>query len=469
MKILHFPVSGIIHGVLAFLAMHSSPLIAQASSPLTLPDAFALAEKTYPGLLAKQEDVHTAQEDLSAIRKEYLPTLKLHEQLEYATANTVQGTYFPYGIVVPTSGGIGANNTSAATFGSISMGLIEWSPFSFGQYNSRVQLYRSQLELATANQGDAVFQQKIKIAEAYLNVLTLEQVTKLSKDNLLRTETFRQSTNAAVISGLRPGADTAFANAEVSRARLELIDAQENEDAGKVYLASLIGIENPDFEIDTTLASKLPPLALNMTRVDVAQTPLSAVYKASLDISLSREKYIQRSYYPRIGVISGVWGRGSGWNESAGNVRDYSFAGGTALTRYNYAFGIAVTFNVFDFSRIHSQYEAEHFRTSALQDDLNEALLQMRSEQAIADLKVHSAVLRMNEAPIQLTAASALYDQTNARYKSGLATEPDLAQALYNMNRAESDMVNATDGLWRALLYKSASNGNLDDFLSKLK
>jgi len=467
MKRLRFFIPKIIAGTLTLI--QSSLLLAQTTSPLTLTDALALAEKNYPALLAKQEEVNAAKEDLSATRKEYIPTLKLHEQIEYATANTVEGTYFPYGIVVPTSGGIGETNSSAATFGSISMGLLEWSPFSFGQYNSRVQLYRSQLELATANSGDAVFQQKIKIAEAYLNVLTLQQVTKLSKNNLARTEAFRQSTSAAVIGGIRPGVDTAFANAEVSKARLELIDAQENEDAGKIYLASLIGLGDTTFIIDTTLTSKLPPLALNLTRVDVAQNPLALVYKANLDISLSREKYIQRSYYPRIGMISGIWGRGSGWGDGAGNVRDYSFAGGTALTRYNYAFGAAVTFNVFDFYRIHSQYEAEHFRTSAIQDDLDAVLLQMRSEQAIADLKVHSAVLRMNEAPIQLTAASALYDQTNARYKNGLATEPDLAQALYNMNRAESDMVNATDGLWRALLYKSASNGNIDDFLFKLK
>lgn len=467
MERFHFSATKIIIGTLTFI--HSSLTFAQTISPLTLPDALALAEKNCPALLAKQEQVNAAREDLSATRKEYLPTLKLHEQIEYATANTVQGTFFPYGIVVPTSGGIGEANSPAATFGSISMGLIEWSPFSFGQFTSRVQLYRSQLELATANSGDAVFQQKIKIAEAYLNVLTLQQVTKLSKNNLARTESFRQSTTAAVIGGIRPGVDTAFANAEVSRARLQLIDAQENEDAGKVYLASLIGLEDANFAIDTTLTSKLPPVALNLSRVDVGQNPLALVYKANLDISLAREKYIQRSYFPRVGLIGGVWGRGSGWGDGAGNVRDYSFSGGTALTRYNYAFGVAVTFNVFDFYRIHSQYEAEHYRTSALQDDFNGILLQMKSEQIIADMKVHSAVLRMNEAPIQLAAASALYDQTNARYKNGLATEPDLAQALYNMNRAETDMVNATDGLWRALLYKSASNGNIDDFLSKLQ
>jgi hypothetical protein len=50
-----------------------------------------------------------------------------------------------------------------------------------------------------------------------------------------------------------------------------------------------------------------------------------------------------------------------------------------------------------------------------------------------------------------------------------LSNIADLAQALYNINRAETDRDIAYNGVWQAILYKSATVGDLGLFLSQVE
>jgi adhesin transport system outer membrane protein len=51
-------------------------------------------------------------------------------------------------------------------------------------------------------------------------------------------------------------------------------------------------------------------------------------------------------------------------------------------------------------------------------------------------------------------------------YKNGLANIVDLTQALYTLNRAEVDKDIVYNNVWQALLYKSASIGDIGIFLN---
>jgi outer membrane protein TolC len=71
------------------------------------------------------------------------------------------------------------------------------------------------------------------------------------------------------------------------------------------------------------------------------------------------------------------------------------------------------------------------------------------------------------EAPIQVKAASDAYLQKNTLYKNGLTTLVDLTQALFTLNRAETDRDIAFTNVWQALLLKSAALGNYDIFINE--
>src|ERR1041385_7320647 len=95
-------------------------LCGQSSKYISLKDALELAEKNYPHLKAKDWNIRSAQENLTSTKESvFIPALKLHEQVDYATSNSVQGTYFSYGI--STSGGIGTTNNLNPIYGSISV------------------------------------------------------------------------------------------------------------------------------------------------------------------------------------------------------------------------------------------------------------------------------------------------------------------------------------------------------------
>jgi len=77
-------------------------------------------------------------------------------------------------------------------------------------------------------------------------------------------------------------------------------------------------------------------------------------------------------------------------------------------------------------------------------------------------------VKKYREAPIGLKAASDAFLQKSTLYENGLTNIADLAQALYNINRAETDRDIAYNGVWQAILYKSATVGDLQLFLNQL-
>jgi len=64
-----------------------------------------------------------------------------------------------------------------------------------------------------------------------------------------------------------------------------------------------------------------------------------------------------------------------------------------------------------------------------------------------------------------LGAARAAYQQAQARYAAGLSNIYEFTQAFTLLNRAEIDQFVTTNNVWRALLLKSAAEGDLTDFI----
>ncbi len=92
----------------------------------------------------------------------------------------------------------------------------------------------------------------------------------------------------------------------------------------------------------------------------------------------------------------------------------------------------------------------------------------MQHQLQLSEQQIDNAVKKYREAPIGLKAASDAFLQKSTLYENGLTNIADLAQALYNINRAETDRDIAYNGVWQAILYKSATVGDLQLFLNQL-
>src|SRR5207253_6653792 len=68
--------------------------------------------------------------------------------------------------------------------------------------------------------------------------------------------------------------------------------------------------------------------------------------------------------------------------------------------------------------------------------------------------------------PVAVAAATALSQQANARYQSGLGTIVEVADAQRLLTQAEIDDSLARLGVWRALLSMAAVTGDIQPFLA---
>jgi hypothetical protein len=91
---------------------------------------------------------------------------------------------------------------------------------------------------------------------------------------------------------------------------------------------------------------------------------------------------------------------------------------------------------------------------------------QIKNQLLLSNNKIKNALDNYQEAPIQIKSASDAYIQKSTLYKNGLSNIVDFTQALYVLNRAETDRDIAYSNVWQALLLKAAAAGDFRIFTS---
>jgi len=90
---------------------------------LTLPQAVEMTKNNYPSIKAREALKKASERGLQSTRSLYLPAVILQSQVNYATANSVTGTFFPNeGFAMPTSSSVNGyklgSNTNQGALGS---------------------------------------------------------------------------------------------------------------------------------------------------------------------------------------------------------------------------------------------------------------------------------------------------------------------------------------------------------------
>ncbi|MEO6883525.1 MAG: TolC family protein [Bacteroidia bacterium] len=453
--------------LIPFLGLLCSVAFSQTDSIITLKQALQLAIKNYPLLQAKEYEVKAADEELKATRRGYLPALGVSGQLSYATDNSLPGTYFPMGIVPSTSAGISAKENTEAAFGSIALGYFEWTPIRFGKYRAKINESKAELIYANADDANELFTDQVNVAGAYFKLLALQKIVETDQKNIFRAEEIKHIIASYATNGLKPGVDTSFANSEISKAKINFLNDEQISETQKNTLANLMGIANVNFKLDSVFTQHIPIVSADTITTNLGNNPLIQLYNSEVKISEAQSKYIAKSYFPNISLLGITDGRGSGIGYNG--IYNNAFSDGTKLSRYNYALGISCTFNILDYPRIKSETEAQKFRTKALQSELSAQNVELKNQLLLSYNTIQSALEEAKEAPIQFSAASDAYRQKLAMYNSGLTSIADVAQTLYNLNRAESDQAIANEKVWDALLYIAATKGDLTILFNNIK
>ncbi len=441
----------------------------QLPEKITLMRALEIAADNYPSIKAKEAIQHSSEYHLKSIKDEYIPDLYIQDQDLYSTANNVNGAYFSNGgTAIPISGTLKtfSNQPVWSSFGTL---LFNWSFFNFGKVRADVNVAKNELKRSVYDYDNELFQFKIRVADAYLLLIALEQLESVEEQNYSRASSFYQMTYAYSKSGMKAGVDSSVARAELSQADLLLLQSKKNVKVQKYNLMSLMGI-NKEFITDTSgFISVIPAIEYPDTG-KLLNNPLLQLYSINIDVFQSRAKDIKLSYLPSIHLLGAGWARGSGIKEVNNNyVLNSGFSEGVPFEAYNYMLGVSFVWNLTSFHKIYSEYKSESFLANAAEFNYNEAYIISKEQLNQANLEFQNALEEVKESPIQYRAALDAYKQSKSRYDAGLSTYYEIAQALYILNRAEADQLAAYNNLWRALLKQAAAAGDLNIFTSNIK
>ena len=434
---------------------------------INLQTALDTAVARYPLIRASLAEKKSVNEQVKSSHTAYLPSLQLQEQLTYGTVNSLAGQYYSNeGAAISTSGGINPTQNWNAVSSQFTTAVLTGPIFAFGKINANIKEKEAQLKIADAEYQNEIFQHKIKVTEAYLYLLVYQKLRVAQAQNLKRASDVNKLIKASVSSGLKPGVDSSYSAAEQSKAHITYLASLRDEKTWQIKFGEFIGMPNTYFITDS--------MAFNSTlpNVDIAQNstdnnPLITIYKSKIESDLFSAKTIKRSYLPTLKYIVAGSARGSGLSNTG--IYSSNFSDGVQFSRYNYVVGAYFLWNVMDIFRVTHNYKSSMYQVQKDNALLDETRLNLNSQLENANVQLSLAIEQAKEAPIQLRAASAGFNQSKARYESGLGNLLELSQNLYILARAEADYSITYNNTWRSLLSIAASTGDMNLFLNSIK
>jgi outer membrane protein len=443
----------------SFLLCIQSVFSQNITATKSIRELLQLAEANYPLLRSKALDVQAAQKGLDISKSTFIPSLDASYQLNYATYNNITGMAWPQ-FLVPISGPPSVSNNMNGVFGSATSLLLNWQPVTFGQRQAQADYSQAGIEYATADAANEIFRHKIKVINAYLDVITATELIKVYEENLKRTDANLSAIRSLVITGIKPGVDTALLISESSKAKVELLNSKKFNDQARIELSRLLAVDNIPVFNDTSYFKKLP-VGYNFS--DTARNPLLALYTTSIGLSRARKKVLAKTTMPTLGVWGSTYARGSGIKHN-GAVKA---SDGLAFQRYNYGLGLQLSVPILQYARLKPQLQQQEFIIRSNEEKLNEVSLQLKKQTELADITLANALAVTKETPLYYESAAFSYRALLSRYQSGLANFSDLMQAQYVLIKAETEDKTAHMGVWKALLYKAAVSGDLNLFLNQ--
>lgn len=424
--------------------------------------------KNYPGLLAKQMQMKSAGMGVTDAKHQQLPSLKISDQLDIGTANSIGGSYFPMGIIPSTSGGIRAENNTNTSSGNIGVGYAEYELCTFGLNRARIETAKASENIADADYKKTEYWLQYHVTQLYFDVLKYNLLSVIQQKNIDRYKVLYNYIKAYTNSGMKAGVDSSVANAEVSKAKIQHIQTIEILNQLKSELVFYTGFKSTYFNVDTNLYHLSAPV-INQLQLLVSgdsvsfNNPVLNYYKSKWDYSLAQEKLIKKSFLPKVYFEGAAWGRGS--SISSQDIYG-SLPSGLDYSKYNYMMGLAFTYNIVDIVHLRDKSAMQYYQTEAVREELAEQKSLLTNQLNQADVAIRASLDKLKEIPIQLKASRDAYVQKLAQYNAGLINIVDLTNVSYLLYSAETDDVEARSELLNTLLQKAVTNNTLNSFLN---
>lgn len=433
-----------------------------ATTALTMEQAVAVALRKYPAVRISEAGVRTAAAGIQLARTAYLPQMNAVAGVNRATRNNILGLLLPSQILSPVTGPVLGTNDLSSAWGSTVGVLVTWEPFDFGLRQANVAVAEAGRSRAEAAVVRTRLDIETLVADSALTLVAAEQTVTAAQAAVERSRELQRITDALVKAELRPGAESSLARAEQAAAEAQLIRARQTVAEAKASLAALLGID-PSAVIISTGKLLAPPQGSPVAD-DLTANPVAREANAVVTESEARLRALDRSYFPRFAVQGTSYARGTGAQTDG---RLLGGVNGLGPNIQNWALGFTATFPIFEIAGIRARKNAEAARIDAERGRYEQVLVDLKSRRDRALAAYEGAVQVSQTTPIATEAARAAVQQATARYRSGLGTALEVADAQRRLAQAEIDDSLARLAIWRARLALFAAQGDIAPLLAE--
>jgi outer membrane protein len=420
------------------------PCRAQSAPPPSAPTQMP-ANPAPQGPMQTQSQPQTGQRltlaDAEGIAIQNHPRIQAATQLASAAAaqvKEVQSIYYPQASGAAT--GVYAENNSR-----ISAGLLN-SPMVFNKFADGISV--SQLvtdfgrthELSKSSHFHAQAEQEnvvttradvlLRLNLSYFNAMKAQSVLHVAEETVKARQLVADQVTQLAKSSLKSGLDVSFANVDLARAQLLLVQAQNDLQSSYAQLSDALGYSDQrTFQLVEEPLPGAPPPDVAPLLVEALQNR-PEIISQGLDVR-SAQSYATAErdlWFPTISAaaVTGV----------------APFRQDTLPSRYAAA-GFNINVPIFNgrlFNAEHSEATARsHVQEQYLRDLQNRIAQDVR----MSWLNVISAYQRLSLTQQLLDQTTQAYDLAKGRYQLGLSSIIELSQAQLNLTEAQVEQVSA--------------------------
>lgn len=438
------------------------------STPLSLKEMVQSSASNNPTLRIKQAQIAVGHANVLDAKNAWIPSVRVADQITMGSDNGLSGPYFSLGFVPSISGGRRPVNKSDLAVGNLAALVAEWEVYNFGSYAARQKDAQAGLHVNEADLEREKYTAQWVVVQQYFDLLLYRQMMTVQQRNMQRAAAMKTIIAALADSGLKPGADTSLATAEVSRIRLDYLDSERAYELSRNQLAFFTSKELAGIQVDTNLAALLPQMLVlaGNPAMNTNGHPELAYTQALHAKNLTEAEALRKSTMPKVQLLGAGMLRGS--SISPDDHYDENLLTGLGYTRSNYILGAAISYNLTDPLKVKYKRNVQEAQTEVTRQNLELQQAVLKNNLLRSDIHLKTTMARLQEIPYQLRAASDAYQQKLALYNSGLSNIADLTSALYLLNRAELDKVLTQNAAWKAVIDKLITTAQLPLFLSQL-
>ena len=342
--------------------------------------------------------------------------------------------------VVPTSGGAPRILYPDAPNNYRGRVNLQWPIYSGGRTDALERAARAEASAASADLASAQADLRLEATRAFWALVTARATTDVVRQGLLRTQASLHDVRERFKSGLVPPNEVSSADAQESRQRLLLIEAQNQRALASSELARLVGVDllQPIEPVETLDVPSSTPSSLGNLVADArAMRNERRALEQRIAGAEEQRKAASAGARPSVAITGGV-------DYARPNLRIFPIA-----DRWDDSWdtGVAVTWSLWDGGRTRAEAAQAGSAADAARARLAEfdSVLALEVQQRLLEIESGRAAIAAAEDAVR--AASEARRVIGERYRVGVVTQAEVLDADTGLLQAELDRTRSTAGV----------------------